>query len=46
LMLMVAKGEIAGAASLVRLPLVAEERDDSVPMGRGGEGRRPGGDRD
>jgi hypothetical protein len=33
LMLMVAKGQITGATSLVRAPVVAEEVSDSVPMG-------------
>jgi hypothetical protein len=42
-MLMVAKGQITGTASLVRAPVVAEEVSDSVPMGRGERGRHPKG---
>jgi hypothetical protein len=34
--LMVTKGQITGATSLVRAPVVAEEVSDSVPMGGGG----------
>jgi len=40
LMLMVAKGQIKGAASLLRAPLVAEERSELVPRGRGGGSAR------
>jgi hypothetical protein len=40
---MVAKGQITGAASLGRVPMVAEEVSDSVPMGRGERGRHPKG---
>jgi hypothetical protein len=41
-MLMVAKEEITGAEAVPRVPLVAERRVDSVPMGREG-GRGAGG---
>jgi hypothetical protein len=40
LMLMVAKGQIAGTESVPRGPLVAEWRSDAVPMGGEEEGRK------
>jgi hypothetical protein len=40
LMLMVAKGQIAGTESVTREPLVAEWRSDAVPMGGEEEGRK------
>jgi hypothetical protein len=42
-MLMVVKGEVTGAKAVPRVPLVAERRVDSVPMGREG-GRGTGGE--
>jgi hypothetical protein len=42
LMLMVTKGQITGATSLVRAPVVAEEVSDSVPMGGEGGTQREG----
>jgi hypothetical protein len=44
--LMVAKGQITGAESVPRAPLMAEWRSDSVPMGREGGGGAGGEERE